>query len=173
MSMCIGLKSSDERTLGDACVEPYSSMKHRKKVNPTQKHMTEEIKRRADANGGDRPTCKYWTKEKLVIWLNDNPVSEPADISFLITTEKTLFDTVNRSKTAASTVSDTSSTSRSAAWTTNEPYLRLYHCIFHEEVQPLLMSMNDVMDRSTLDARNSSARPETFFEAVARIFNDE
>jgi hypothetical protein len=171
MSMCIGLKSHDERTLGDACVEPYSSMKHRKKVNPTQKHMTEEIKRRASVNGDDSPTCKYWTKDKLVLWLNENPVSEPADISFLITTEKTLFDTVNSSKTAVSTVSDTSS--RSAPWTTNEPYLRLYHCIFHEEVQPLLMSMNDVMDRPTLDARNSSARPETFFEAVARIFNDD
>jgi hypothetical protein len=43
----------------------------------------------------------------------------------------------------------------------------------HEEVQPLLMSMNEVMDRPTLDARNSNARPETFFEAVARIFNNE
>jgi hypothetical protein len=29
------------------------------------------------------------------------------------------------------------------------------------------------MDRQVLDARNSSARPETFFEAVARVFNDE
>lgn len=172
MSMCIGLKSHDDRTLGDACAVPYSTMKHRKKVNPTQKHMADEIKRRSLANGEDCPTCKYWTKDKLVLWLNENPVSEPSDINFLVTSEKTLFDTVKAS-TTASTVSDTSSGSRSAPWTTNEPYLRLYHCIFHEEVQPLLMSMNDVMDRSTLDARNSSARPETFFEAVARIFNDE
>jgi hypothetical protein len=176
MSMCIGLKSQDERTLGDACVEPYSSMKHRKKVNPTQKHMTEEIKRRAVSAGEDLPTCKYWTKEKLVIWLNDNPVSEPDDITFLVTAEKHLYETVTSSKTEATTVSDTSSASsasRAASWTTNEPYLRLYHSIFHEDVLSLLMSMNDVMDRPTLDARNSSARPETFFEAVARIFNDD
>jgi hypothetical protein len=172
MAMCIGLKSFDERTLGDAAVEPYASMKHRKKVNPTQKHMCEEIKRRSTAIGEDTPTCKYWTKEKLLLWLNDNPVSEPDDLLFLVSEEKKLFDVVNSSKKEATAVSETSS-SRAAPWTTNEPYLRLYHAIFHEDVQPLLMSMNDVMDRSTLDARNSSARPETFFEAVARIFNDD
>jgi hypothetical protein len=173
MSMCIGLKSFDERTLGDACVEPYTSMKHRKKVNPTQKHMSDEIKRRASVLGEDSPTCKYWTKDKLVLWLNDNPVSEPEDVTFLVTQERKLFDTVKAAKSGSTAVSETSSTSRTPPWTTNEPYLRLYHAIFHEEVQPLLMSMNDVMDRPTLDARNSSARPETFFEAVARIFNDE
>jgi hypothetical protein len=47
MAMCVGLKSADERTLGDALVEPYASMKFRKKVNPTQKHLSEEVKRRA------------------------------------------------------------------------------------------------------------------------------
>jgi hypothetical protein len=88
MAMCIGLKSFDERTLGDAAVEPYASMKHRKKVNPTQKHMCEEIKRRSTAIGEDTPTCKYWTKEKLLLWLNDNPVSEPDDLLFLVSEEK-------------------------------------------------------------------------------------
>jgi hypothetical protein len=72
----------------------------------------------------------------------------------------------------ATVVSESSGGSR-MAWTTNEPYLRLYHSIFHENVRATLMRMNDVMDRSTLDARNSSERPETFFEAVARIFNDD
>jgi hypothetical protein len=177
MSMCIGLKSSDERTLGDACVEPYVSMKHRKKVNPTQKHMSEEILRRAVAIADEdsAPTCKYWTKEKLVLWLNENPVTEPEDVAFLVAEEQKLFDTVQTAakSVSATVVSETSTGLRAASWVTNEPYLRLYHSIFHEEVQPLLMSMNDVMDRSMLDARNSSARPETFFEAVARIFNDE
>ena len=33
--------------------------------------------------------------------------------------------------------------------------------------------MNNVMDRQELDARNSASRPETFFESVARVFNDD
>jgi hypothetical protein len=173
MSMCIGLKSGDDRTLGDALAEPYASMKFRKKVNPTQKHMSDEIKRRAALEGIDLPTCKYWTKDKLVIWLNENPVTVPEDIQFLVMEECKLFHTVSAGKKETAAISETSSTSRSPSWTTNEPYLRLYHCCFHDEVKPLLMSMNNVMDRPVLDARNSNARPETFFEAVARVYNDE
>jgi hypothetical protein len=33
--------------LGDAVVEPYSTLNYRKKVTPTQKHMVEEIKLRS------------------------------------------------------------------------------------------------------------------------------
>jgi hypothetical protein len=173
MTMCVGLKSGDDRSLGDAGEEPYASMKFRKKVVPTQKHMTEEIHRRSVANGAPSPTCKYWTKDKLVVWLNDNPVSEPVDITFLISEEKKLFDTVAAGKNERAAVSETSSTSRTPAWTTNEPYLRLYHCFFHEEVRHLLISNSNIMDRPVLDARNSTARPETFCEAVARVFNDD
>ena len=81
MTMCIGLKSHDGRTLGDATLEPYASMKFRKKVAPTQKHMVEEIKRRARVQCiTPLPACRYWTREKLVQWLEANPVSEPADV---------------------------------------------------------------------------------------------
>jgi hypothetical protein len=96
MAMCVGLKSADERTLGDALVEPYASMKFRKKVNPTQKHLSEEVKRRA-LNSMDpsmSPQCTYWTKEKLQVWLTDNPVSEMVDMNFLIAEEKKLCETV-------------------------------------------------------------------------------
>jgi hypothetical protein len=77
MSMCLGLKSGD-RELGDALVEPYASMKFRKKVTPTQKHMVEEIKRRTRVTKADSPACTYWTRERLTIWLQANDLSERA-----------------------------------------------------------------------------------------------
>jgi hypothetical protein len=173
MAMCIGLNSrdGDGRALGDTLVEPYKSMKFRKKVVPTQKHMSEEICRRAVAMDAGKPTCKYWTKDKMQQWLTENQVKEPEDVVFLIDQEKKLFDTVNRARTELSDAAASNNAS-AGSWRTNEPYLRMYHCMFCEEVRDLLMKMNDVMDRPVLDARNSSERPETFFEAVARIFND-
>jgi hypothetical protein len=64
MAMCLGLESSDDipRLLGDTAVEPYASMKFRKKVNPTQKHMSEEVKRRVHVfpdDGEPAPQCTY------------------------------------------------------------------------------------------------------------------
>jgi hypothetical protein len=174
MAMCIGLESRDgeERVLGDTQMEPYVSMKFRKKVNPTQKHMSQEIKRRAAVNGTDKPACTYWTKERLQLWLKENPVVEAEDVIFLIGEENKLFNTVSKARTEKSDAV-AGAAARAGSWTTNEPYLRLYHSIFHDETRDALMKMNDVMDRPVLDARNSSQRPETFFEIVARIFNDD
>ena len=173
MTMCLGLKSHDGRTLGDASLEPYASMKFRKKVAPTQRHMVEEIKRRARVQSiSPVPACRYWTREKLVQWLEANPVSEPADVVFLVHEERKLHEVIK--KAADEKVeSCNGSAGRSTAWSTNEPYLRLYHCIFHDDVRAALMRMNNVMDRQELDARNSASRPETFFESVARVFNDD
>jgi hypothetical protein len=173
MSMCIGLDSRDgERELGDTQLEPYLSMKFRKKLNPTQKNMAEEISRRAVVNRTDKPSCNYWTKEKMLLWLKENPVVETEDVMFLMEEENKLFKTVSKARTEK-TDAAAGDKSRAGSWTTNEPYLRLYHSIFHEEARDALMKMNDVMDRPVLDARNSSERPESFFEVVARIFNDE
>lgn len=170
MTMCIGIQSEDDRNLGDCLVEPYASMKFRKKVVPTQKNMVEEIKRRSKCDDSTSPTpsCNYWTKERLYTWLTENPVDVDADVVFLMGEEKKLYDTVK----SAGVENNNNGEPRSGAWTTNEPYLRLYHCMFHEDMKPALLRMNNTLSRPCLDARNSSARPETFFEGVARIFNN-
>jgi len=172
MSMCVGLRSGDDdRELGNCGIEPYTTMKFRGKVAPTQKHLSEETRRRAAVNGMTRPHCNYWKKEKLVEWLNANPVSEPDDIVFLLGEERKLFDSVVRGNQDQSDKDKTSA--RAGAWISNEPFLRLYHCIFCDDNRDLLATMNKVMDRDELDARNSAERPETLFEAVARMFNDD
>lgn len=123
MTMCFGLKSADDhRSLGDVLVEPYLSMKFKKKVSPTQKHMVEEIKRRSRCSSDSpiAPSCNYWTKERLQLWLCDNPVTETEDIAFLVNEEMKLHDSVVRTKAGRNNEGDTSG--RSAAWATNEPY---------------------------------------------------
>jgi hypothetical protein len=171
MTMCIGLKGVDDRLLGDALLEPYASMKFRKKVVPTQKNMVDEIKRRSICSTDDpAPSCKHWTKERLQRWLTDNPVEVADDVVYLVGEELKLFESLNK---ARSEQGGGSGDSRSSSWTTNEPYLRMYHSMFHDDVRPALLRMNNTLARPELDARNSAARPETFFEAVARIYNDE
>jgi hypothetical protein len=171
MTMCFGLTSVDDRFLGQVQYEPYLSMKFKKKVTPTQKHLVEEVKRRSKCSNSNIPSCGYWSKDRLHKWLCDNPVSEAVDVMYLMNEEKKLHDSVVKSK-ETKVATATEGGGRSASWTTNDPYLRLYHCIFAEETRDALMRLNDVMTRAELDARNSAERPENFFEAVSRIFND-
>jgi predicted DNA-binding protein YlxM (UPF0122 family) len=169
MAMCLGLKTviGGDRMLGDAMIEPYASMKFRKKVTPTQQHMVEEIKRRARCGDDPAPACKYWAKEKLMTWLKENPVTLLPDILFLRKEERKLYDTV------VDGLNEAAEGPRASSWTTNDPYLRMYHCMFHEDVKASLADMSRVLDHDELDARNSSERPPDFFQAVANAFNDD
>jgi hypothetical protein len=175
MSMCIGIIScDDERALGDCLAEPYSSMKFRKKVIPTQTTMVDEVRRRSihvDSTQSP-PSCKYWPKDKLIRWLTENPVTVEEDVVFLQTAEKRLFDSVTKAKAEQGKQKEDNGESRNASWVSNDPYLRLYHCMFHEDLRAALLRMGEVLPRPCLDARNSDVRPETFFEGCARIFND-
>jgi hypothetical protein len=72
------------------------------------------------------------------------------DVVFLRRQEKKLHDTLcNASDEAASDKADR------GAWNTNEPFLRLYNCIFTKEAREALMNMNNTMNRPELDAWNS------------------
>ncbi|CAB9527321.1 expressed unknown protein [Seminavis robusta] len=129
MAMGIGLKTHDLREIGNVEEEPYCSMKLRKKVTPTQKHMVEEIKRQ----------------------------------------ELKLFDLISAANLEKQ---DENKKEKASAWTTTEPYLRLFECMLSDEIRPLFLEMQRIGDRDELDARNSADRPETVFEACARLFND-
>ena len=165
--MCIGLKCrEDERFLGDMMREPYASMKLKKKVFPTQKHLVEEIKRRSKCNKVESPSCTYWKRDKLALWLTANPVHEVEDVVYLRREESQLY------KTLVNNAVGEVSSDKGGVWNTNDPYLRLYHCLFSEDARDALMNMNNVMTRPELDARNSAERPETLYEVVANLFND-
>ncbi|CAB9521959.1 hypothetical protein SEMRO_1254_G256390.1 [Seminavis robusta] len=168
MGMGIGLKTGDLREVGNVDIEPYCSMKLKKKVTPTQRHMVEEIRRRCILEGEEEPKCKCWEKKKCIQWLQQHPITDTQDIAFVIKEEKKLFDLV----TKALLEKPTDKKEKSAPWIHAEPYIRLIECMVHDSIRDKFLDMQKIGDRDELDARNSENRPENIFEACARLFND-
>ncbi|CAB9517520.1 expressed unknown protein [Seminavis robusta] len=115
LAMCIGLKTFDLREAGNVEVEPYCSMKLKKK------HFCEEIRRRCILEGiVPGPKCGNWERKKCLGWLQAHPLQNHNDRS----------------------------------------------------IREKFLEMHRLGDREELDARNSEDRPETVYESVARLFND-
>ena len=57
-------------------------------------------------------------------------------------------------------------------WRGNIPMLRLFHCIIEDDIKPLFLRHNDACTRRELDQWNSSERPETVYEVIAKRWND-
>ena len=57
-------------------------------------------------------------------------------------------------------------------WCGNIPMLHLFHCIIEDDTKPLFLHRNDTCTRRELDQRNSSERPETVNEVIAKWWND-
>ncbi|CAB9521596.1 unknown protein [Seminavis robusta] len=171
MAMAMGLTSVDGRELGNTDIEPFVSMKFHKKVVPTAKDLMEEIKRRCKLDSSKKaPSCRHWNKDKLVSWLKENPMSDVIDRVFVQLEEEKLFNMLTK---AAEEKTETAKKNQTGAWVTLEPYLRLIECFFHDDNRELLMRTNKALTRDELDARNSDQRPVDYWEAVARIFNDD
>ena len=119
-----------------------------------------------------RPT--NWSKKKLVEWLVLNPIVDDSDRKYLISQERVLY-TACLSKIASSTMTATPSTNtqRAPAWNGHLPYLRMYLCSIMDDVKSALAYGANSMARQELDARNSSNRPDTYEEVVARLYNDD
>jgi hypothetical protein len=62
--------------------------------------------------------------------------------------------------------------SKTPAWHTAMPYLRLYCCLTLDDVKVHMADQFCVMDKAQLSARNSDVRPQTYFELLAEKFND-
>ncbi|CAB9524440.1 hypothetical protein SEMRO_1537_G280720.1 [Seminavis robusta] len=168
MAMGIGLKTGDGREVGNTDVEPYASMKFRKKVVATQRNLVEEIKRRCKVDALKQPTCTYWNRKKCVEWLQKNPVSHTGDRAYILMEEKKLYDLLVK---AANEKEDKKE--KASPWNHPEPYIRLIECMLDETNREKFLAMYNVAERDELDARNSEDRPETIYEAAARLYNDE
>lgn len=165
-SMCVGMFGIDGRRLGDTDVAPYRDMKFRKTCIPTSIQYREEVSRRCQATGKEPPQCRYWNKEKLLLWLKDNPVNNLDDREWLLEEEKKVFDLLTRAAKAKSAVTSAPS------WTDNRPWMRLYCCLYDEKARPHFLAKDNVMNRTELDARNNENRPLTLWEKVAELMND-
>ncbi|CAB9506337.1 hypothetical protein SEMRO_263_G102320.1 [Seminavis robusta] len=172
LAMCIGLTTFDSREGGNVDIEPYCSMKLKKKVTPTQKHFCEEIRRRCILEGiVPGPKCGNWEKKKCVAWLQAHPLQNKNDRAFVVAEEIKLFDLVMRAEVKKK--DDKSEKKEKASpWVHTEPYIRLIECMLDDSICEQFLEMYRMGDREELDARNSDDRPETVYESCARSFND-
>ena len=175
--MAYGLTSlqGPSRCLGDLEVEPYKSHKPRSKIDCSNKDMAEEVMRRATTmnikDKGKPPKPKNWKTNKLRDWLLQCPRLDKNDIDFLRAQEFALFTAL--ANAAAENTEQANKSKRQAAWNSNEPFLRLYLCACDDRARAALLTKDALMDRQQLDARNNEARPLTFEEEVAKLFNDK
>ncbi|CAB9520310.1 unknown protein [Seminavis robusta] len=144
MTMGIGLKTSDFHEIGNVEEEPYRSMKLKKKVTATQKHMVEEIKRRCIVDGHlEQPKCGHWDKKKCLVWLQRNPLTNASDRAFVIAAEKKLYDLVTR----VNKENLKEKNKGTAPLITAEPYIRLIECMLNDSIRPLFMEMHRMGER--------------------------
>lgn len=166
MCMALGLQANG-RDIGDPSKEPYASATLKQSFVASSLMLKQECKRRAVQQEKPDVKNKYWNKIKCVEWLVANPVTNLADIAWLIATEKELYDVLT-----AEAIEREAIKKDNANWTTNEPFLRLYLCMCDDKAREALLRKDDILDREALDARNNQYRPPTFYEVVAELYND-
>lgn len=168
LTFAIGLVDMTGRKLGDLKEEPYSEIKQKNSVKPTSDGLKTEIVRRAAQMSLPLPKCKNWSIPKCMEYLESNPIVNEEDRNFVYGEERKLCelclkDLTERKELAANRV---------PGWTMQEPHLRFIHCIIDDSACTLLATKDNCYDRASLDARNSSARPPTWYEKLAELFND-
>ncbi|CAB9528216.1 hypothetical protein SEMRO_2174_G317640.1 [Seminavis robusta] len=94
--LCLGMESEDgERKLGDLTVEPYSKMakKNQTKLKVQNAVLAKEVVRRGiqmALTGRSKVRPNNWKQDRLVKWLQDNPIQDNACVFFLRQTESIL-----------------------------------------------------------------------------------
>lgn len=133
--------------------------------------MKWEMKRRAEKAGLKKFRKNSVLKPEAMQWLKENPVKDPADVAFLISTEGELYKTLLE---VAKEAEEASKEKRAnASWTGNLPWLRLYCSMVHDDCRQIMPGKDLTLKRDELDAGlRSDLRPMTYEAAVAKIYND-
>jgi hypothetical protein len=132
---------------------------------PTAKQLKYEIVRRATAHSVKAPKSNYYTKERCQKWLLEHPVAHIVDVAFLIKEEVEY-------KALLEGTANTSKAHKSSNWVDYFPFLCLYHCLIDDKVKAAFLERNNLLNHQQLDAWNSDARPNTFEEEAAALFNN-
>jgi hypothetical protein len=137
---------------------------------PTVKLLKEEVIRRAEQLH-IRPFRKTATKTEIIEWLKKHAITDSLDEAFLH------FEAGRTYVVLLKQAEETAATERGGLvaknWSGFKPWMRLYHAATSDEARQLLIRNDQVMTREELDARNSDARPPTYFEKVAELYNSD
>jgi len=182
--MCIGLTAvPDEvdgvvtdtppRQLGDTSLAPYNASKNKKYFKPvTKEDLAAELLRRYEVFG--TPKAQQMRPKNKVLsvlntWLQNNPVTNPADVIFLRSEERKFHDSV---VLATEEANNAATQTPAGVIFTSTADLRLIHCLMETNVKESFLARHNIMTREELDGRNSPERPMTWTEAIAAKFND-
>jgi hypothetical protein len=139
--------------------------KERKKVIPGNSEFRAEVMRRVCCMNLKKPRCNNWTQDKMLEWLFQNPISSHADVFFIQREVEGFINLIYESQNENEAISR-------RLWTTNMPYLRLYHTLLDDKVYEAFCNKDNKMTREELDARNSDAKPPSFEKLASDLFND-
>ncbi|CAB9519239.1 hypothetical protein SEMRO_1001_G229770.1 [Seminavis robusta] len=170
----MGLTSEDGHKLGDIAVEPYCKLnkKNQTRFKAQNSIMVDEVKRRSIELGHKKQVRpSNWKQGQLKTWLNDNPIKDASDTTYLLRIESVLCQATQNNFCEAATQKDAEA--KSTQWRVRKPFLRMIVAAFEDDVRKAMTSEGQCMERVELDARNSEERPPTFFEALANKYNDD
>ncbi|KAG7365348.1 hypothetical protein IV203_038551 [Nitzschia inconspicua] len=172
-ALCIGLEETiDDKTvpLMDLSEDSFKSIKKKKDIKPSLEILREEVKRRSEINNQDRkkPRPNSWNAKRCTDWLKANPITEEADVAFLVKRAKE-----NKQVVANPTQKNSSSdvTEQGNKWFGPLPYLRLIHCLLEDDIKEKWIHRNDPKSIQEIDARRSDVRDENAFEMIANRWN--
>ena len=159
-------------------IEPYSSCKEKKDFKPSLSYFKLEIERRSEYNN-QKPSYKHprptqWRTDKVMKWLDKNPITSPEQINFIVDTEKDYRDTIHQANNQQllSQASSASSTTTTPQWCM-EKFMRLIHATVEDEIKTAYMEQFTPNTRPELDARRSVNMQRTIPEQlIADKMND-
>jgi hypothetical protein len=159
--LCMGLKDGDKALL-DLDEEPFASLGNRigkRSLKPKIDLIRSEVLRRSP-----REKPKNWTLTKATKWLNDNPITDEADVNFL-RTEVENVKNLNAPETSARQDTD-------KQWRSALPFLRLMHCLCESDVKDAYLHRYDRKSQTMLDAEKSDVRPSKWHKLLAEKWSD-
>ena len=169
--LCSGLKDQDGSPLMDINLPPWNRIA-RKNIKPNQAELRYEINRRFTQFGctGPKPKPKHWRNEQILGWLEEHPISDPADVCFL-------KETMEKQRQLQIQSFDARQQEQEALelnWTGIYPFLRLTHCVIENTIKQAYLHRYDIdSSRTTVDNRNSdTARNKTVWEMIAELWNN-
>jgi hypothetical protein len=119
------------------------------------------------------PKAANWSATKCTEWLEENPIQDQDDISFLKNEVSRLSNIIicaEREREEEQARQQGGSTGM--PWRGALPYLRLILCVIQDDIKLSYLRRADVMNHQYLDGRHSESRPPTAFELISDKWNN-
>ena len=183
MVMCRGITDEDGRPILDPAEVPWRYVKSAT-MKPVTADYRKEIERHSLLSYAKdqqsttisvlpwvAPRPGAWKLDRLLKWLDDNPITAADDVAFL----KATVEYKRQNAVEAFDAAKAEKELLERNWTGKYPYLRLIHSIVDsDEIKKAFLHRNDIdTTRMTVENRNLvDKRSKTVWELVALKWND-